>query len=189
MRRASQPTLDIPHVRVRATVASPVHGLQRLALYAALACAQFRERVPAARVICIRELVHAIAGLQVRWRSTQHTRAPNTACKRQWIRLPASAPPHPATAHGRRQQATIPAKGGLPQPARTLQSPSPFAQKVTMHLLGSSDRTHIHTYGRIIIIMHASRERKLSPTVTTPRPSQDLTTHPRRDLPETYRSA
>ena len=44
--------------------AGPVHGLQRLALYAALACAQFRERVPAARVHSIRELVHAIAGLQ-----------------------------------------------------------------------------------------------------------------------------
>ena len=60
-----QPTLDIPHVRVGTSDAGPVHGLQRLALYAALACAQFRERVPAARVHSIRELVHAIAGLQV----------------------------------------------------------------------------------------------------------------------------
>ena len=136
-RRASQPTLDIPHVRVRATVASPVHGLQRCALRVAVACAKFRERVPTARVFCIRELVHAIAGLQVRWRSTQHTRAPNTACKRQWIRLPASAPPHPATARGRKQQATIAAKGGLPQPARTAQLPSSFAQNVTIHLLDS----------------------------------------------------
>ena len=110
-RRASQPTLDIPHVRVSGTVISPVHGLQRCALCVAVACAKFRERVPAARVISIRELVHAIAGLQVRWRSTQHTRAPSTACKRQWIRLPASAPPHPATAHGRQQQATHRSQG------------------------------------------------------------------------------
>ena len=95
-RRASQPTLDIPHVRVSGTVASPVHGLQRCALCVAVACAKFRERVPTARVFSIRELVHAIAGLQVRWRSTQHTRAPSTACKRQWIRLPASAPPPPS---------------------------------------------------------------------------------------------
>ena len=132
------------NVRVKSTRnISPVHGLQRCALYSTDACAQFLESVPATRVHSIRELVHAIAGLQVRWRSTQHTRAPNTACKRQWIRLPASAPPHPATAHGR-QQATIAAKGGLPQPARTAQLPSFFAQKVTMHLLGSSDRTHIH---------------------------------------------
>ena len=49
------------------TDAGPVHGLQRLALYSALACAKFRERVPAARVHSIRELVHAIAGLQVRY--------------------------------------------------------------------------------------------------------------------------
>ena len=64
----NQPTtesiLRTRYVRVETTDAGPVHGLQRLALYAALACAQFRERVPAARVHSIRELVHAIAGLQ-----------------------------------------------------------------------------------------------------------------------------
>ena len=129
------PTTTV-HVLVGTIHGGPVHGLQRLALCSAFACAKVLERVPAARVFSIRELVHAIAGLQVRWRSTQHTRAPNTACKRQWIGLPASAPPHPATAHGRQQQATIPAKGGLPQPARTAQLPFSFAQKVTMHLLG-----------------------------------------------------
>ena len=47
------------------------------------------------------------------------------------------------TAHGSKQQATTAAKGGLPKPARTAQSPSAFAQKVTMHLFGSSNHTHI----------------------------------------------
>ena len=53
------------HVRVIATEASPVHGLQRLALCVAVACAKILERVPGARVHCICELVHAIAGLKV----------------------------------------------------------------------------------------------------------------------------
>ena len=110
-------TTKTPHVRViRARDTTPVHGPQRRALGSAVACAKILESVPATRVHIGRELVHAVAGLQVRWRSNQHTRAPNTACKRQWIRLPASAPPHPATAHGRQQQATMAAKGGLPQP-------------------------------------------------------------------------
>ena len=143
-RKAScQTRLDTMHVRVHTNDAGPVHGLQRSASCPAVAGAKFLETVAATRMHHIRELVHAIAGLQVRWRSTQHTRAPNTACKRQWIRLPASAPPHPATAHGRKKQATIAAKGGLPQPARTAQSPSPLPQMVTMHLSGHAHHIHI----------------------------------------------
>ena len=60
---------------MRSSDAGPVHGLQRPALGSTVACAKVLERVPAARVITIRELVHAIAGLQVRWRSTHHVQA------------------------------------------------------------------------------------------------------------------
>ena len=52
------------HVRVGTSDAGPVDGLQRLALCSPVAFAKFRECVHTARVISIRELVHAIAGLQ-----------------------------------------------------------------------------------------------------------------------------
>ena len=102
-----QPRLNIPHVRVQLGDDGPVHGLQRSAFCPAVACAKSLESVAATRVHHTRELVHAIAGLQVRWRSTQHTREPSTKCKRQsirlpMIRLPAIALPPPTTEHGRK---------------------------------------------------------------------------------------
>ena len=79
----------------------------------------------------------------------------------------------------------IPAKGGLPQPARTLQSPSPFAQKVTMHLLGSSDRTHIHMgESSLSCMLHGSASSpQQSLRHAAPRTSPHTPARPSGDVP------
>ena len=74
-----QPRLHIPYTRDYARMSSsdagPVHGLQRCALASAVACAKLLPKVSTTRMHKIRELVHAIAGLGMRCRSTD-TRAP-----------------------------------------------------------------------------------------------------------------
>ena len=143
-RKAScQTRLDTMHVQstVRTKDAGPVHGLQRSASCAAVAGAKSLETVAAARVHHIRELVHAIAGLQARWLSTRHTREPSTKCNRQSIRLPGVAlpPPQPHT-EGNNKQPSHPWADRLLQPPRTAQSPSRSAQKVTIHGLAGNAR-------------------------------------------------
>ena len=111
--------------------------------------------------------------------------AVNSTHKSAKCRVQASMDQAPATAHGRKQQATITAKGGLPQPARTLQSPSLFAQKVTMHLLGSSDRTHIHMgESSLSCMLHGSASSpQQSLRHAAPRTSPHTPARPSGDVP------
>ena len=143
---ACQPTLDGLYVRVATNDAGPVHALQRPALCSAVACAKFRERVPAARVHSIRELVHAIARLHVRRQSTHAHKS--AKCRVQASTHRAGCLLMRCHRHNRTRKETTsnhrsPRVVGLPQPARTAQSPSAFAQMVTMHLFGSSDSTQM----------------------------------------------